>query len=306
MAMVGAGESVTLAGSGVKSPSPRLLFSLGAALPVWLALLSLSPFSITPSLASPFGWSALGGLGARQVGSSQTTPVKLFNWNGLRSHRRHGVPLRSRARSPALMAPWLALGPSLCVVGASLVGSTVPSSLDQFSQLLVLTGSRGITYSLGFFLGPGLPLGLGPRSPFWVRPLLFPGLGPGIPFLRAPSAPAGVEGASEALSTDEAGGTASPEVDDGGDDMSFGLSLSSEGVLELGKRASRLDGSLRTMDRPERPLVEGEADEFEAGMSRGDVFSICISCSASSRLGRVACRSKVKFYPTRVAIVEAE
>ena len=41
----------------------------------------------------------------------------------------------------------------------------------------------GITYSLGFFLGPGLPLGLG--SPSGVRfddALLEPGLGPGIPF----------------------------------------------------------------------------------------------------------------------------
>lgn len=134
MVIVGAGESVTLAGSGVRSPSPRLLFSLGAALPVWLALLSLSPFSTIPSLASPLGLSDFCGLGARQVGSSQTTPVKLFNWNGLRSHRRHGVPLRSRARRPALMAPWLALGPSLCVVGASLVVSTVPSSLKSIQS----------------------------------------------------------------------------------------------------------------------------------------------------------------------------
>jgi hypothetical protein len=127
-----------------------------------------------------------------------------------------------------------------------------------------------ITYTLGFFLGPGLPLCLGPTSPL-AKPLLLPALGPNKDFLRALSAPpAGVDAASEALSTEEAGGRGSPEVDDGGDEVSFDLALSSGDVLLLGKRASRLDGSFRTMARLERLLVDG----LEAGMSRGDVFGI--------------------------------
>jgi len=43
-------------------------------------------------------------------------PVKLFNWKPLRSHLRHGLPVRSKARRPALIAPVLAFGPSLCVL----------------------------------------------------------------------------------------------------------------------------------------------------------------------------------------------
>lgn len=133
IAMLGAGESAILVGSGVRSPSPRLLFSLGTVLPVWLALLSLSPFSVTttPSLASPLGMSVFRGLGARQVGTSHMMPVKLFNWKDLRCHLRHGAPVRSRARRPALMAPWLAFGPSLCAEGMSLAVSTEPSSLKS-------------------------------------------------------------------------------------------------------------------------------------------------------------------------------
>lgn len=106
-----------LDGNGVKSPSPRWLwlFSLGAALPVGLSLLSVSPLTLglalgltlalasAPSSSVPD--SVLGGLGARQVRTSQTTPVKLLSWNGFRSQRRQGAPLRSRARRPALIAP---------------------------------------------------------------------------------------------------------------------------------------------------------------------------------------------------------
>lgn len=130
MAMVGVGDSVMLVGMGVRSPSPELLFSLGTPLALLLALLSLSPVStvVATSLASAFS-SVFLGLGARQVGICQTTPVKLFSWKGLRSHLRQGVPVRSRARRPALMAPWLALGPSLCAVGTTLLWSMLPSSL---------------------------------------------------------------------------------------------------------------------------------------------------------------------------------
>lgn len=62
------------------------------------------------------------------------------------------------------MAPWFALGPSLCepvvvrpvVVGGVEVWSMVPSS------------------NLGFFLGPGFPLGLGVDSPKAFAPLFVP------------------------------------------------------------------------------------------------------------------------------------
>lgn len=139
MEMAGVGEPAMLDGNGVKSPSPRWLwlFSLGAALPVRLTL-SVSPLTLglalgltlalasAPSSSVPD--SVLGGLGARQVGTSQTTPVKLLSWKGLRSQRRQGAPLRSRARSPALIAPWLALGPSRDEPDG-LLASGAPSSL---------------------------------------------------------------------------------------------------------------------------------------------------------------------------------
>lgn len=41
------------------------------------------------------------------------------------------------------------------------------------------------TYSRGFFLGPGLPLGFGMPS-MSAFPLLDPGFGPGMPFLLTP------------------------------------------------------------------------------------------------------------------------
>jgi hypothetical protein len=46
-------------------------------------------------------------------GRSQDTPVKLFTLNVFRAHLRHGFPDLSKARRPALIAPWLAFGPSL-------------------------------------------------------------------------------------------------------------------------------------------------------------------------------------------------
>lgn len=67
-------------------------------------------------------------------------PVKDLSWRGLRSHFRHGLPVRSRARSPALMAPVLALGPSLwdatglgpatVTFFPSIVRSMLPSALE--------------------------------------------------------------------------------------------------------------------------------------------------------------------------------
>ena len=136
-AITGAGELPAWVGKGVTSPSPELLFSLPTALTLLLALLSLSPVGVVPALPADV-LSIFLAFGVRQVGTCQTTPVKLFSWKGLRSHLRHGFPVRSRARKPALMAPRLAFGPSLCVAaGASPetrpVLSIVPSSLSNES-----------------------------------------------------------------------------------------------------------------------------------------------------------------------------
>jgi len=69
--------------------------------------------------------------GAVHRGISQTTPVKLLSRKPPLVHFRHGLPDRSRARRPALMAPWFALGPSLCAAAPAGLGSMVPSSLER-------------------------------------------------------------------------------------------------------------------------------------------------------------------------------
>lgn len=119
--------------------SPALLFSLPSLLLLLLALLGLSEFAelfeMSPSASIAFVF------GARHAGSSQTTPVKVLRRKPDFAHFLHGLPVLSRARSPALIAPWLAFGPSLWVgPGAGplgLVWMIVPSSF------------------LGFFFGPG-------------------------------------------------------------------------------------------------------------------------------------------------------
>lgn len=81
----------------------------------------------------------------------------------------------------------------------------------------------GQTYNRAFFLGPGLPLGLGVVSTPWPSPLLLPGLGPGTAiFFEASESPegvvapgaaaaaAGVDAPSETLSPDA--GTPTAEV----------------------------------------------------------------------------------------------
>lgn len=137
------GSANGAAGAGVRSPSPELLFSLGTPLAPWLVLLSFSAASRTVSLVSP---STLGGLGVRQLGSCQRIPVKLFNWNGFRCHLRHGAPVRSSARRPALIAPVLALGPSLWPAPPTLgCCSAAPSSLFQNEGLVHMqVDTRGI------------------------------------------------------------------------------------------------------------------------------------------------------------------
>jgi hypothetical protein len=109
------------------STSPPLLL---ASLFTWLlsslfSLLLLSEAGVEPS-ADDSGRD-LGG--AVHRGISQTTPVKLLSVKPPFCHLRHGLPERSSARRPALIAPWLALGPSLWAAWDPRPPSTVPSSL---------------------------------------------------------------------------------------------------------------------------------------------------------------------------------
>jgi hypothetical protein len=137
-AEIGAGELAGMLGALVISTSAALtLFSLS----MWL--LSLFSLLLPPDeedSASPlmvsFG-------GAFHRGISQMAPVKVLIWKLPFCHFRHGFPVRSSARRPALIAPWLALGPSLCPPapfsgdgrGNPVIGS-VPSSLSVESAVV--------------------------------------------------------------------------------------------------------------------------------------------------------------------------
>jgi hypothetical protein len=84
-----------------------LLFSLSS----WL--LSLFSLLLSPDAGSSESPLTLALGGAVQRGISQLTPVKLLSRKPPFCHLRQGFPERSRALRPALIAPWLALGPSL-------------------------------------------------------------------------------------------------------------------------------------------------------------------------------------------------
>lgn len=125
----GAGE-LSAAKLGVPriSISPPLLL---ASLLIWLlaslfSLLLLSDAGVDPSADS----SARGFGGAVQRGISHVTPVNVLRVKPPLFHLRHGLPERSNARKPALMAPWLALGPSLWAAREPRPPSIVPSSLS--------------------------------------------------------------------------------------------------------------------------------------------------------------------------------
>jgi hypothetical protein len=148
----------------------------------------------------------------------------------------------------------------------------------EASECVSLGINRG-TYSLGFFFGPGLPLGFGrPSVPSDPRPLFDPGMGPFL-FLGgsagvAPSVGgAGVEFESDGLSVEElfflASGfsstTASGVEIDGVDCDSFGDGLGR-------KRARRADGRRRMTTffclfiLSTRPLVSGGEVMVEGGV----------------------------------------
>lgn len=142
-------------------------------------------------LTSPLKALSFGG--ALQEPTVQLTPVMLWSEKPLRSHLRQGLPLLSSARRPALMAPVLALGPSLCaLIGAgppkgpffvvSLERSMVPSALETMSvQAQGIHRKNGDAYRRGFFFGPGFPLGFGVVSDC-AADRFEPGFGPGTPF----------------------------------------------------------------------------------------------------------------------------
>lgn len=94
MAIAGAGELARSEGltAGLLSlPILLLLFSL-----LWLLGV---PCPLSASEPKAFG------VGAFQDGISQILPVNDLTRNPVFSHFRHGLPVRSRARSPALIAP---------------------------------------------------------------------------------------------------------------------------------------------------------------------------------------------------------
>lgn len=217
-------------------------------------------------------------MGVCQLDRPQTTPVKLLSWNGLRSHLRHGAPVRSRARRPALIAPWLALGPSLWPGGMSLVLSVVLSSLCRLASIHDTNGSGECAYNFSFFLAAlGLLRGALGASPVLSRALFVPlALPAPFPFLAFPpsvAAGAGVEAASEALSKEEAC-TSSPLVDDGGDEASLILtSFSSRAGVSWGKRLRMLDESFRTIVRLGGVVVFGGVGMMTPSLFRGGRFN---------------------------------
>ena len=106
--------------------------------------------------------------------------------------------------------------------------------------------ARRDTYSLGFFFGPGFPLGFGVDSVPTPDPRFVPGFGPAMPFFFVSSvagstaelAPgAGVEFVSDAFSVDEVEATSGTGVDvEDEDDLDL-ESLRDEGLDE--KRVSK-------------------------------------------------------------------
>jgi hypothetical protein len=114
----------------ISTSTPALLVSLLTWLaPSLFSLLLSSAEAVAESSALAASGFALGGALQREI--SQTTPVKLLRVKLLLPHFLQGLPLRSSARRPALMAPMLALGPSLWAPRPAPrpVSTGVPSSL---------------------------------------------------------------------------------------------------------------------------------------------------------------------------------
>ena len=125
-----AGVAVGLEGAGEDAIwLTAVLFAISTSGPLllfWLStwLLSLFSLLLSPDAEpSPDVPSAAIFGGAFHRGISQMTPVKLLTVKPPFCHLRHGLPLRSSARKPAFIAPWLALGPSLWAVPFAALGA---------------------------------------------------------------------------------------------------------------------------------------------------------------------------------------
>lgn len=128
----GAGEEACTLATLRISASPPALLALALfssfAVPLFSLLLPSADSSAPLESASPFSSAFLGG--AVHRGISQLTPVKVLRAKPPFDHLRQGFPDRSRARRPALIAPWLALGPSFWAAASRTAAwSMVPSSL---------------------------------------------------------------------------------------------------------------------------------------------------------------------------------
>jgi len=149
---MGAGELALMLACAlpISTSAALLLFSLSLPVLSLFSLLLSAPVDVEPSESPPrvnFG-------GARHRGISQTTPVNDLSVKPPFCHFRQGLPDRSRARRPALIAPWFALGPSLCA----------PEAVAVVPFLDVAFGSMDPSSSRGLFFGPGFPRTFGVRS----------------------------------------------------------------------------------------------------------------------------------------------
>ena len=100
VAIPGAGELT----ARLISATPFRLLSLPTLLLLWFAMFSLFDVGVVLWPFTPFA-SSVSFFGALQEGICHTMPVKLLTAKPCLAHFRHGLPVRSRARSPALMAP---------------------------------------------------------------------------------------------------------------------------------------------------------------------------------------------------------
>lgn len=131
----GAGDEALTLGTLCISVSPPTLLALAlfSSWPFSLFSLLLPSAELAPDSSSPSSSEGLGG--AVHLGISHTTPVKLLSVKPPLAHLRQGLPDLSRARRPALIAPWLALGPNLCAAAwRTAAWSMVPSSLHNVSM----------------------------------------------------------------------------------------------------------------------------------------------------------------------------
>lgn len=220
--------------------------------------------------------------------------------------------MRSRARRPALIAPWFAFGPSLCP-GPLVVGvvhgrpASSPSLNDKVSKILQSDGlGEGLAYSFLLF-GPGFARGLSCPSTTAPERRFWPGLGPPKPFFFpsacgcpsaeglssvgsvAVSAVASVfvlpSGFISAASGDSLAAMAGVELDS---DVGDFIGEEFEAGLSCGKADRIFEGTLSTMDlfcfdfAPRKleaaPLADGFADMatmVDVLMVKGDARGDC-------------------------------